>query len=102
MNGIAANGKGPPCVGARRHVWVAVPLLMSLLTCTAWAWDEVAVVPFSAFGGEAAGIRPAQFEVSAANLPRFDIDGATRASRIDLTWLPPRRPGLGMAMGMSL
>ena len=42
-----------------------------------------------------------QLEVSSSSLPRFDnTDGATRTSRIDMTWLPPRRSALGLSVGM--
>lgn len=44
----------------------------------------------------------AQLEVSASSLPRFDnVDGANRASHVDLTWLPPRRSALGLSLGMT-
>jgi len=105
MNGFAASGMGPSGLGARRHVHVAAPLMLSLATCSAWAWEEVPPTPVPALAATAADQRtiPAQLEVSASNLPRFDnVDGATRASRVDLTWLPPRQPGLGLVMGMSL
>ena len=105
MNGIAANGMGPSGVGAKRHVRVAVPLLLSLVACSAWAWEEVAPAPLSSPVSETSDQRtkPAQLEVLSTNLPRFDnVDGSTRTSRIALTWLPPRQPGLGLAMGMTL
>jgi len=38
-------------------------------------------------------------DVSATLLPRFEPDGATRTSRIDMTWLPPRRSALGLSVG---
>jgi hypothetical protein len=42
-----------------------------------------------------------QLEVNASTLPRFDnIDGSLRTSRIDMTWLPPRRSALGLSVGM--
>ena len=42
-----------------------------------------------------------QLEVNASSLPRFDnVDGSTRTSRIDMTWLPPRRSALGLSVGM--
>ena len=43
-----------------------------------------------------------RMEVSASSLPRFDsADGSTHSSRLDLTWLPPRRSALGLAIGMT-
>ncbi len=105
MNGNASNGMSPSGVGARRYVRVAVPLLLSLATCCAWAWEEVPLTPLPSSSSATAGqpMTPARLEVSASNLPRFDnVDGPTRTSRIDMTWLPPRQPGLGLVMGMSL
>jgi hypothetical protein len=60
-------------------------------------------VPALAATAAAQRTTPAQLEFSASDLPRFEnVDGSTRASRVDLTWLPPRQPGLGLAMGMSV
>jgi hypothetical protein len=43
-----------------------------------------------------------QMEITATSLPRFEnIDGATRASRLDLTLLPPGRSSLGLAFGVT-
>jgi hypothetical protein len=43
-----------------------------------------------------------QLDVSASSLPRFDnTDGSSRSSRIDMTWLPPRRSALGLSLGMT-
>ena len=104
MNGFAASGMGPSGVGARRHVHVAVPLLLSLATCSAWAWEEVPPTPVPASVSSCGPTDEADAARSfRLNLPRFDnVDGSTRASRIDLTWLPPRQPGLGLVMGMTL
>jgi|SRR5665647_100905 len=105
MNGVAANRTDRSSVGTRRHVLAALPLLLSLLTTGAIPWDEVPQGPSSSFASDGLDQRaePAQLEVSALSLPRFDnADGSSQASRIDLTWLPSRQPGLGLAMGMSL
>lgn len=105
MNGIAANGMGPSSAGVKRHARFGVPLLLSVVVFSASAWDDVPPAQLAALAGEV-GTQPAnpvQLDISALNLPRFDnVDGTTRASRIDLTWLPPRQPVLGLAMGMSL
>lgn len=46
--------------------------------------------------------RGAKLEVSAASLPRYDnTDGSNRSSRLDLSWLPPRRSALGLSLGMT-
>jgi hypothetical protein len=43
-----------------------------------------------------------QVEVSTATLPRFDrIDGAARASRLDVTLLPQTRSAVGLAVGIT-
>lgn len=105
MNGVAANGMDRSSAGARRHVRVAVPLLLSLAACSALAREEVPPAPASSIVTESPDqrMKPAQLEVSTSLLPQFDnTDGSSRASRIDMTWLPPRPSGLGLAMGMSL
>ncbi|MBA3774624.1 MAG: hypothetical protein H0X13_19670 [Ramlibacter sp.] len=38
---------------------------------------------------------------ASTTLPRFGADGSTRSSRIDFTWLPPRRSALGLSLGMT-
>jgi hypothetical protein len=40
-------------------------------------------------------------EISSTSLPRFEPDGGTRASRIDMTWLQPQRSALGLSLGMT-
>lgn len=43
-----------------------------------------------------------QLEVSSSTLPRFDgVDGAMRSSRVDLTLMPQRRSGIGLAFGVG-
>jgi len=47
-------------------------------------------------------VRRPSMELSSATLPRFDsVDGATRASRIDITLLPQHRSGFGLAFGVT-
>jgi hypothetical protein len=44
----------------------------------------------------------ARMELSASSVPLFDsTDGATRSTRLDMIWLPPRRPSLGLALGLT-
>lgn len=44
----------------------------------------------------------ARLEVSVSSLPRFDnVDGTSHSSRVDMTWLPPRRSALGLSLGMT-
>ena len=62
----------------------ATTFLLCAAASNSWALDE-----------ESAATAIAQFVVpgvSATSLPRFDnIDGTLRSSRIDMSWLPPRR-----------
>lgn len=89
MNAVAANGTGRCYAGAGRRARAAVPVLLGLAASGAMALDDNAM-------------RPLQVEVSTSSVARFDnTDGSTRASRIDLTWLPPRRSALGFAVGMT-
>lgn len=70
-----------------------VPLLC-LLAAPAHAFDAPAVGPVAG---------PAYVpEISTTTLPRFDnVDGAGRTSRIDMAFLPDRRSGMGLVMGLS-
>jgi hypothetical protein len=82
---------------------MAVALLLGLAGAGAWALD--AELSSIALPSKVAGLDERgrlQLELSASSLPRFDnTDGATRSSRIDLTWLPPRRSALGLSLGMT-
>lgn len=40
-----------------------------------------------------------RLELSASSVPQFD-SGAARSSRLDMLWLPPRHPSLGLALGL--
>ena len=105
MNGNTATGLDPSGVGARHNLYVAVAFLLGLFATNVFAWEPVpsAPVPLSTLTAADQRITPAQLEVSAAAVPRFEnVDGSTQNSRIALTWLPPRRPGMGLAMGMTL
>ncbi|NPC54420.1 hypothetical protein [Caenimonas soli] len=78
---------------ARYWLFMAAAIALCLSGTGAWAQDD-----------EAAATVVAQLavpEVSATSLPRFEPDGASRASRIDMTWLPRRRSALGLSLGMT-
>jgi hypothetical protein len=80
-----------------------VALALFCMASPAWAAgdDTAAVVLAQADITAPADRNRPQLEVSSASLPRFDnTDGATRTSRIDMTWLPPRRSALGLSVGM--
>jgi hypothetical protein len=42
-----------------------------------------------------------RLELSASSIPNFDGGDAARTSRLDMLWLPPRRPSLGLALGLT-
>lgn len=89
MNAVAANGTGRSNAGAGRRAPAALPLLLGLAASGAMALDDNAT-------------RPLQLEVSTSSVARLDsTDGSTRASRIDLSWLPLRRSALGLSLGMT-
>ncbi len=104
MYAVAADRPCRSNVDAKRRLRAAVPLLLSLAASSALALAEVPPAPGASPATATADqrMRPLQLEVSASSLPRFDnIDGSTRASRIDMSWLPPRRSALGLLLGMT-
>jgi hypothetical protein len=101
MNAVIARGlvRSNTIAGLGRCMPVA--LLLGLADSGAWALD---VEPsMAAATGTTADERVLpQLKLSASSLPRFDnIDGSTRSSRIDMTWMPPRRSALGLSLGMT-
>lgn len=104
MNAVAANRIGRSSVGASRPtLQAAVALLLLPAACSAAAQEQVppALLASSASAPHER-MRPVQMEVSASSLPRFDnTEGSSRNSRIDLSWLPPRRSALGLSLGMT-
>jgi hypothetical protein len=94
------SGQSNAVAGLRRRVGGA--LLLTLAGSGAWAFDSdisSVALPSSI---PSADQRERQLGLSASSLPRFDnIDGSTRSSRIDMTWLPPRRSALGLSLGMT-
>ena len=102
MNTVVARGKGRLNAGAVIRLRAATFILLCIGASSALALDENA-----ASAVVAQGIAPGerawpQLEVSASSLPRFDnTDGSSRTSRIDMTWLPPRRSALGLSLGMG-
>lgn len=101
MNAVAADRIGRPSVGAIGPMLPAAAALL-LAAFNAFAQEEgpPALAASAAIPQERA--RALQMEVSASMLPRFDnIDGSSRNSRIDMSWLPPRRSALGLSVGMT-
>lgn len=103
MNAVAANRIGRSSVGASRPMRAAVALMLLLPALIAVAQEEVPPASFASSASAAPErTRSMQMAVSASSLPRFDnIDGSSRNSRIDLSWLPPRRSALGLSLGMT-
>ena len=81
--------------------FIATALMLVLAAPAAFAFDDDAVRLAVADTGRSSVDRP-QLEVATSTLPRFDsLDGTTRNSRIDMTFLPSNRTGLGFALGLN-
>jgi len=103
MSTVAACGLGQSKAVAVSWLRAATLILLCATAASAFAFDEDTTPSIVAQSGLTPGerIRP-QLEVSASSLPRFEnIDGSNRTSRIDMTWLPPRRTALGLSLGMG-
>lgn len=105
MNVIGVRPVGQTRAIARHGLLSALVLLLPLAGARAWAQDEAPheAILLAQAAPQHSDDRPrSQLEVSAGSLPLFNhTDGATRASRVDMTWLPPRRSALGLSVGMS-
>jgi hypothetical protein len=79
---------------------IALPAFLMALATTAWSFDSS--IPSSALAQQAGSQNPlSQLEVSTSSIPRMDVEGGTRESRIDMTWMAPRQSALGLMLGMS-
>ena len=100
MQALAARGPGP--LDGRTRSWprAGVASLLFLAAFSAFADD-----PLSLPNGPAlpyAGSGRSRLELSTSSLPLYEsVEGATRSSRIDMIWLPPRHPSLGLAFGIT-
>lgn len=64
--------------------------------------DELPSPTLDSSAATPAGAARSRLELSSSTVPLFEnLDGATRASRVDLTWMPPRTPSLGLALGLT-
>ena len=101
MKAVAANAFWRSNAGPRLRLQTAV--LLCLAAPFAMAWDDPLAPLATSFTESTEQPRsPMRLEVSASSLPRFDnTDGATATSRLDMTWLPPRRSALGLALGLT-
>jgi hypothetical protein len=77
------------------------PLLFATIAClcgtSAWAQEEATPATTPATVTTQVLIP----EFSTTSLPRFEPDGGTRTSRVDMTWLPAQRSALGLSLGMT-
>ncbi len=65
------------------------------------AAQELPPVPTDLADATPAGAR-SRIELAISSQPLFEnIDGASHSSRVDMIWLPPRRPNLGLALGLT-
>jgi hypothetical protein len=86
-------------------VRVVLPLLLSLAASGALAWQEIRPAPTlsTASGTSEVATAPAQLELSAYSLPRFEsFDRSTQTNRLALSVLGEPVPGRGLELGMSL
>lgn len=73
-------------------------LLLCLSGVTAMAQDLRLPTSGSGARADARG----RFVMSASSLPAFGTsDGSSRSTRVDMIWLPPRHPNLGLALGLT-
>jgi hypothetical protein len=99
MEALAARGFGQSSFAT---VWPRLAL-HSLLCLAAVGASGQEMRTFASTGSTAPGTAPRSvFELSASSPPLFEnADGSTRSSRLDMIWLPPRHPNLGLAFGLS-
>jgi hypothetical protein len=100
MKAIAACGSGPSCDSA--SCWPRLLFLPLVCLAATGALGQDIVLPgvdSAVVTGEPARSR---LELSTSSLPLFESpDGASRASRVEMVWLPPRHPTLGLALGLT-
>ena len=103
MNAVVACELGQSNAVAVTRVRAATLIFLCAAATSAFAFDEQTTSNIAAQSDITPGERTRpQLEVSASSLPRFEnIDGSNRTSRIDMTWLPPRRTALGLSLGMG-
>ena len=99
MNAIAVRGMGQSNAVAASRLRLAALVLLGLCGSPSFALESDLPVVVAQAGLAMPGERPRpQLEVTATTLPRFDsVDNANSSSRLDMTWLPPRRSAVGIA-----
>lgn len=94
---LSSKHRAGPCARAM------VAAVTCLAACGAWALDEDAATSLALQSAATSpgGLARPQLEISTSSLPRFDADGSTRDSRIDMTWMASTPSALGLSLGMS-
>lgn len=82
--------------------WGAIgAALLGLSIAAGASAQEFPAVPTDVADAVPAGVR-GRVEMATTSLPVFEnLDGASHSSRLDMIWLPPRRPNLGLALGLT-
>lgn len=74
--------------------------LLGLSMAAGAAAQELQAVPTDL--ADAPDAARSRIELASSSLPVFEnLDGASHSSRVDMLWLPPRRPNLGLALGLT-
>lgn len=97
---VVVGSSAPPRSGRSARRTPPAGLAGWLLAAAAGA-QELPAVPTDL--ADASPVWPrGRIEVVASTVPLFEtLDGSTRASRVDMIWLPPRRRNLGLALGLT-
>lgn len=75
--------------------------LLGLWIAGGAAAQELPPIPTDLADAAPPGAR-GRIELAINALPVFEnLDGASHSSRLDMLWLPPRRPNLGLALGLT-
>ena len=103
MNANVVRGIGQSNAVAASRLRLAALAILGFTCSDAFALEGDLPVVMAQAGFSVPGERPGpQLEVTATTLPRFDsVDSANSSTRLDMTWLPPRRSALGLSLGMT-
>ena len=103
MDASVACRSGQSMTGEVSGLRRAALAALCLAACPAFAVDgDDGTLTLAQAGITSGGRSRPQLELSTSSLPRFEnTDGSNRSSRLDMTWLPPRRSALGLSLGMS-
>ncbi len=103
MNAVVVRRPGQSNSAVGKNLPGAALILFVGLYCGyAFADGDAYPLPASSVAAAKDEQRGPQLEFSRASFPRYDnTDGSNRSSRLDVTWLPPRRSALGLSLGMT-